>query len=152
MGATMNSVNPKNPMQLRSILYGMWLGALLGGVLITLLRQYIYGEPLWLDARLVMRNTAVYVLPLVVVASFTLLRVLVRYRLLHFAGFTAAGIIAGGLITAFFLLAHRVLDWFSEASTVSMAYVFCSAVIVAWSVWLVSRVVDFRDRKRGYAP
>lgn len=149
MGAAMNSVNSKKPMQLRSILYGMWFGALLGGMLVTALRNLFYGETLWLDAGAMMRNTAVYVLPFVVIASFTLLCLLVRHSLLHFVGFTGAGVIAGVVITLLYLFANRVLSWFPPATTVSMTYVFCSAVVVAWSVWLMSLVIELIDLRRG---
>lgn len=139
-------------MQLRSIMYGMLFGALVGGVLVTSLRQMFLGQPLWLDVASVMRNTAVYVLPLVVVASVSLLRVLVRHRLLHFVGFTGAGVVAGGVVTAFYLLANLTLGWFPAVTTVAMTYVFFSAVVVAWSIWLISMLLDrfgpWRDAKR----
>jgi len=96
-----------------------------------------------------MRNTAVYVLPLVVIASFTLLRLLVRHNLLHFVGFTGAGVIAGVVIALLYLFASHVLSWFPPATMMSMAYVFCSAVVVAWSVWLMSLVIEIIDLRRG---
>lgn len=133
----------------RSIFYGMWVGALVGGVLVTVLRPVIFGGVAWLDVSAAMRNTAVYVLPFVVAASFTLLPLLVRYKRLDFVGFTGAGAVAGVFVSALYLLAHRTLDWFSEASTTSIAYVLCSAVIVAWSVWAGSRVAEFIHRRSG---
>jgi hypothetical protein len=152
MGATMNSANAKKPMQFRSIFYGLWLGALAGGVLITVLKPMFYRDAPWFDVAAVMKNTVVYVLPFVVGASFTLLRPLVRFDKLHFVGFTSAGIVAGVIVSALYLLSHRILSWFSEPTTTSVAYVFCSAVVVAWTVWAVACITEFIGRKRGYAP
>lgn len=152
MGATMTATNSKRPLQFHGLFYGLWLGSLVGAVLITIIQPMFYGGAPWLDAGAVMRNTAVYVYPLFAVVGYPLFLVLVRYDKLHFVGFTFAGAVAGVVITVLYLLAHRVLNWFSEANTASMAYVFCSAVVIAWSVWVVSRLTEFIDRKRGYVP
>lgn len=143
----MLSPNSNLSIRFHSIFYGMWVGALVGGILVTVLHSAIFGGTASLDVSTVMRNTAVYVVPFVVVASFTLLPLLIRYNKLNFVGFTCAGTVAGVVISALYLLAHRILNWFSEASTTSLAYVLCSAVIIAWSVWTVSRVAEFLHRR-----
>lgn len=125
----------------------MWVGALVGGALVTVLRSIVLGGNASLDVSAAMRNTVVYVLPLVVVASVTLLPLLMRFNKLNFVGFTCAGAAAGVVVCALYLLAHRTVNWFSEPSATSIAYVLCSAVIVAWSVWMVSRVAEFLHRR-----
>lgn len=140
-------MNSNIPIRFRSIFYGMWLGALVGGIPVTVLRSIIFEGTASLDMSTAMRNTAVYVLPLVVVASVTLLPLQTRFNKLNFVGFTCAGAVAGVAISALYLLAHRSLNWPSETSTTSIAYLLCSAVIVAWSVWTVSRVAEFLHRR-----
>jgi hypothetical protein len=149
MNATTASTKPKQRMQVRSVFYGLWLGALIGGVLVTAIRPVFYEDAPWLDVNAIMRNSTIYVFPFVVVASFTLLRVLVRHNKLHFFGFTSAGIFAGVIVSFLYLLAYRILSWFSEPTMTSAAYVFCSAVVVAWTIWAVGWVAEFIDRKRS---
>lgn len=133
----------RRPMQLRSIFYSLWLGALIGGVLVTLIRPVFYAGAPWLDLGETMRNTVAYVLPIVIAASFTVLPILVRYSKLHFTGFTCAGIVAGVILSLLHLAAHRTLGWFSDVDVTSIAYIFCSAVLVAWVISAVRSLAEF---------
>ena len=150
MGATMVSAKSEKPMQFRSIFYGFWLGSIVGAILITAIRPMFFGNVPWLDVAATLRNVTI-IGPTVAASSFILLPLLVRHEKLHFVGFTGAGVVVGGVTTLLYLLANRVLHWFPPATTMSMTYVFCSAVVVAWSIWLVSVVIELIDRRRGEA-
>ena len=131
------------PVQFRSIFHGLWLGALIGGGLVTLIRPVFYAGAPWLDLGAMMRNTVAYVLPIVIAASFTVLPILLRYSKLHFIGFTCAGIVAGAILSFLHLAAHRTLGWFSDVDATSIAYIFCSSVLVAWVISAVRSLARF---------
>jgi hypothetical protein len=136
-------------MQIRSIFYGLWFGSIIGGILVAMVRSMFFGHEMWLNISLTMRITVIYVFPFVVAASFTLLPLLIRHSKVHFVGFTYAGAVAGIVVSALYLFVNRVLNWFTEASTTTMTFVFLSAVIVAWSIWAVSRVAELISLRRG---
>lgn len=129
--------------EFRSVLYGLWFGALAGGVIVTLIRPVFYPGTAWLDMNGMIRNTVVYVLPIVIVASFTLLPALVRYDKLNLSGFTFAGVVIGVLLSLLHVTAHHILNWFSDVSLVSNAYVLVSSILVAWTIWVLSRLAEF---------
>jgi hypothetical protein len=144
---TLTQRDSKTQMQFRSLFYGLWFGPVLGAILITAVRPMLYGGPFWFDLNASLRNIGVVYLYGAVI-GYPLFLLLVRYNKLHFVGFTGAGVIAGVVVVALYLFANRVLHWFDVVNAISIADVFCSAIVVSWSVWLVSRVSEFIDRKR----
>lgn len=137
-------------MQFRSLFFGLWLGPALGAVLITAIRPMLYGQPFWFDLNVLLRNIGVTYLygGLIGYPSYLLL---VRFNKLHFIGLTVAGTVAGVVIATLCLFANRVPHWLPTTSAMSVRYLFLSAVIVAWSVWFMSAVIELIDRGRGEA-